>query len=266
MIDLITLKILIENTKYAGSPLISEHGLSFLVETAQSKFIFDCGHTGAAFVNAKTLGIDLSKLKIAVLSHAHYDHAGGFPKLLDFAPIETLYTGENFWEEKFSGEIYRGCGFDKNFLASHGIKQEICRDILKIDENSWLVGNFKRRYDFETIPSKFVRGKKKVQDDFSDEIALVLRDCYDNLVIVTACAHPGILNIVSDIRERFSKPVYSIIGGFHLMSATQNRISRTIDELNSLGVKKILPCHCSGELFINNFVERLSTGSIIKFK
>ena len=77
-----TLKILIENTKPEGSPLISEHGLSFFVETARSKFIFDCGHTGAAFDNAKIMGVNLRGIKFAVLSHSHYDHAGGFPKLL----------------------------------------------------------------------------------------------------------------------------------------------------------------------------------------
>ncbi len=263
MIELTTLKILIENTKPADSPLICEHGLSFFIETEHTKFIFDCGHTGAAFLNAKTLGVDLSEINFVALSHSHYDHAGGFPKLLDFAPIKKVFTGENFWEEKFSNEIYRGCGFDKNFLTARGIEQEICHDVLKIDENSWLVGNFKRRYDFETIPTKFLRGEKKIPDDFSDEIILVLREG-DGLAIVTACAHPGILNIVADVREKFSLPIYSVVGGFHLAGASQERIDKTLAELKNFGVKKILPCHCSGENFINNFSKKISTGSVIK--
>ena len=114
------LKILIENTKPEGSELIDEHGLSIFVETEQTKFIFDCGQSGAAFNNAKLLGVDLRGIKFAVLSHSHYDHAGGFPKLLGVAPIEKIYTGENFWLEKFSrtndGFKYRGCGFDEKFL------------------------------------------------------------------------------------------------------------------------------------------------------
>ncbi len=257
------LTVLIENTKPEGSRLIAEHGLSFLVETEQTKFIFDCGHTGAAFDNAKALGVDLSDIKFVVLSHSHYDHAGGFPKLLNFAPIETLYTGENFWEEKFSGEVYRGCGFDENFLTRHGIKQAICRDAIKLDERAWLVGNFKRRYNFETIPKKFLRGDKKIPDDFSDEIILVLCEG-DGLAIVTACAHPGILNIVANVHERFSLPIVSVIGGLHLTGATQDRINKTLDELKVLGVKKILPCHCSGEDLANNFDDRIFTGSTIK--
>ncbi|MBR4153326.1 MAG: MBL fold metallo-hydrolase [Selenomonadaceae bacterium] len=258
-----TLTILIENTKPEGSKLIAEHGLSIFVETERTKFIFDCGHTGAAFDNAKILGVDLRGIKIVALSHSHYDHAGGFPKLLNTAQIETLYTGENFWEEKFSNETYRGCGFDKNFLAEKNIEQKICRDVIELEETARLIGNFKRRYDFETIPKKFVRGNNKIPDDFSDEIILVLREG-DGLAIVTACAHSGILNIVADVRERFSLPVYSVIGGLHLTGATSERISRTLDELKILGVKKILPCHCSGEKFMNNFNDRISTGSVIK--
>lgn len=261
------LTVLIENTKPAGSELIAEHGLSFFVETAWTKFIFDCGHTGAAFDNAKALGVDLRGIKIVALSHSHYDHAGGFPKLLDSAQIETIYTGENFWEEKFSrdgdGFKYRGCGFDENFLATRGIKQIICHDVIKLDDEAWLVGNFKRRYEFETIPSKFVRSDKKIPDDFSDEIVLVLRGS-DGLAIVTACAHSGILNIVADVCERFDLPVVTVIGGLHLIGATQEIISRTLSELKTLGVKKILPCHCSGEEFMGNFSDRIFTGSLIK--
>lgn len=261
------LKILIENTKPECSNLISEHGLSIFIDTGRTKFIFDCGHTGAAFDNAKLLGVALRGINFVALSHSHYDHAGGFPKLLDFAPIEKIYTGENFWQEKFSrtddGFKYRGCGFDENFLTAQGIEQKICRDVLELDENAWLVGNFKRRYDFETIPEKFVRGEKKSPDDFSDEIILVLRE-QSGLAIVTACAHSGILNIIADVRERFALPINSVIGGLHLTGATQERISRTLDELKILGVKKILPCHCSGEDFMKNFGDRIFTGSVIE--
>ena len=265
------LKILIENSKPDGSELIAEHGLSFFVDTGRTQFIFDCGHTGAAFDNAKIMGVDLRGINFAVLSHSHYDHAGGFPKLLNFAPIKTLYTGKHFWSEKFSrtedGFKYRGCGFDKNFLAARGIEQKICREIFRLEENCWLAGKFNRRYDFETISEKFVRadkkhGGEKIPDNFRDEIILVLRGG-EGLAVVTACAHSGILNIVADVRERFSAQIHTVIGGLHLTGATPERISRTIDELKILGVKKILPCHCSGEAFMKNFSDRIFTGSVI---
>ena len=257
----VTLTVLIENTAPEG--LIAEHGLSLLIETPRTKFLFDCGHTGAAFDNAKTLGVDLSEIKFVALSHSHYDHAGGFPKLLDFAPVEKIFTGKNFWEEKFSGDTYRGCGFDEKFLCARGIEQIVCDDVLELEENVWLVGNFKRRYEFEIIPKKFLRGSKKIPDNFSDEIVLVLRSG-DGLTVVTACAHSGILNIVSDIRERFALPIRCVIGGLHLTGATPERITRTLDELKLLGVEKILPCHCSGEDFMKLCGEKISTGSVIK--
>lgn len=263
MID-VTLTVLIENTAPDG--LIAEHGLSLLIETRRTKFVFDCGHTGAAFDNAKTLGVDLSDVRLVALSHSHYDHAGGLPKLLDAAAIETVCTGENFWAEKFSrdgdGFRYSGCGFDEKFLAAHHVEQRICRDVMKIDAEAWLVGNFRRRFEFETIPTKFVRGAEKIPDDFSDEIALVLRG-RDGLTVVTACAHSGIANIVADVRERFNLPVASVIGGLHLVNATDDRIARTIAALKNFGAKKILPCHCSGDEFMKNF-PRLTTGSVVE--
>ena len=299
------LTVLIENS--APENLIAEHGLSILVETPRTKFIFDCGHTGAAFDNAKTLGVDLSEIKFVALSHSHYDHAGGFPKLLDFAPVEKIFTGKNFWEEKFSvrdkgqgtGDkkkfliphssflINRGCGFDEKFLRARGIEQIVCENIFELEENVWLVGNFKRRYEFETIPKKFLRGgnvtlhpagllstaqnfqplppleRHFVPDDFSDEIILVLRS-ENGLTVVTACAHSGILNIVADVSARFDLPIRCVIGGLHLTGATHERISRTLDELKLLGVKKILPCHCSGEEFMKLCGEKISTGSVVE--
>ncbi len=289
MNNLMTLTVLIENNAPEGSKLFAEHGLSFFVETGRTKFIFDCGHTGAAVDNAKILGVNLSEIKIVALSHSHYDHAAGFKKFLSVAPIEKVFTGENFWEEKFSDEKYRGCGFDEKFLAKKNIAQIVCRDVTPLDENSWLVGNFKRRYDFETIPKKFLRARFKsggtagmlstsknfsgshtlerhfVPDDFSDEIVLVLRG-QDGLMIVVACAHRGILNIVASVSEKFSAPIVSVIGGLHLAGATDERISLTLGGLKNFGVKKILPCHCSGENFVNRCDEKILAGSVIKIK
>ena len=259
-----TLRILIENTAPDG--LLAEHGLSFLVTTAATQFVFDCGHTGAAFDNAKILSVDLSAVKLAAISHAHYDHAGGFPKLLNVAQIQTLVTGAGFWTEKFSrdgdGFKYRGSGFDEKFLAAHNVTQKVCRDRVQIDADAWLVGNFSRRFDFETIPTKFVKGADKIPDDFGDEIALVLRDG-DGLAVVTACAHVGVCNIAADVAERFSRPVRTVIGGLHLTGATDERINLTLAELKTLGVEKILPCHCSGDDFTKLFADRPTTGSVI---
>ena len=163
---------LIENTNLKNSELYSEHGISFYIEMPEKNFIFDCGQSMLAFKNAEKLNINLKKINFVVLSHSHYDHAGGFPSLLKYITPKKIYTGENFWSEKFSktddSYIYRGAGFSAENLKNWGVEQKICRDILQIDENIFLIGNFIRRYEFEIIPKKFVIGENKIQDNFDD--------------------------------------------------------------------------------------------------
>lgn len=259
---------LIENTNLKNSTLDSEHGISFLLETKNFNFIFDCGQSGLAWKNAAKLNLDLSKIKFVVLSHSHYDHAGGFPELLKYSSPKIIYTGKNFWEEKFSrtddGFKYRGAGFTEEDLKNWNIEQKICDDFLQIDENIFLVGNFKRRYNFETIPKKFVRGKNKIQDGFEDEICLVLKNS-DEIILIVGCSHVGILNIVSTVSERFNLPINFLTGGVHLSNADDEIIEKTMSELKNFGVKNFAFCHCSGEKICKKInSEILTTGSILE--
>lgn len=243
------LRVLVEDKNFNPS-LESEHGLSILVESADKKFIFDCGQTGLAWENARRLGIDLTAINFVVISHSHYDHAGGFPKILEHCHSKKIFTGVDFWEEKFSRAennfLYKGAGFTAEDLKRWGIEQKICRDTLQIDEEIFLVGNFERHFDFETIPEKFVRGKNKTPDTFSDEICLAIR-AEDGLSVVVGCSHVGILNIVSTIARRFGLPIVRIIGGVHLLNADDARIEKTLATLKNFGVRDLKLCHCSGE-------------------
>jgi 7,8-dihydropterin-6-yl-methyl-4-(beta-D-ribofuranosyl)aminobenzene 5'-phosphate synthase len=93
----------------------------------------------------------------------------------------------------------------------------------------------------------------------------------NGLVIITGCSHPGIVNIVRRAKDIFSKEVYMVFGGFHLMKHSSDMISDIIDELKNLGVKKCGSTHCSGdeaiqmfkEAFGNNFVQ-MGSGKVIK--
>ena len=267
---------MLENTKLESSSFEVEHGLSLFVQTSQSKFIFDCGHTGLAWKNAALMNVDLSEVQFVVLSHSHYDHAAGFPSLLEHVTPNALYVGQNFWREKFSYNAenqeykYRGCGFTTIDLSKWNVKQIICNDILKLDDVSWLIGNITRSYDFETIPSKFVCGEDKRPDYFSDEIALVMRED-DGVAVITGCAHNGMLNIVSTVQQRLHLPIYSVVGGIHLKDTAEERIVRTIKELKNFGVRRFALGHCSGEE-VHNYIDdklsdiRISTGVKIEFR
>lgn len=244
--------VLIENTALPEQNLLAEHGLSLLVETPESTVLFDCGQTGAAWKNASRLGIDLSSVRSVILSHSHYDHAGGLPSLMQHAKPRLLYTGPVFWREKFShdretGEYkYRGCGFRKEDLAAWGMEQRICEGLVQIDSQVWIVHGFSRRYPFETIPAKFVCGEEKEPDTFRDEICLVLKE-KDGLAVVTGCAHNGILNIVSSVKEKINLPVHRIVGGIHLSGEKQERVDKTLAMLREMGIHSMNLCHCSGD-------------------
>lgn len=254
---MISLKVLVEDKVLDGSNLESEHGFSLYLETPALKFIFDCGQSDLAWKNAAKLGVDLTKINFVVISHAHYDHAGGFPSLLKIVKPKVIYTGKNFWLEKFSktdeGFKYRGAGFTFQDLAHWKIEQKICDDILELDKNSWLVGNFDTRHKVK-IPEKFVRGEEKISDNFDDEICLVLREG-DGVAVVVGCSHVGILNIVSTVQRRLDLPIKTVIGGIH------SDDMKIFARLEDFGVENFKLCHCSGEKLRADF----AAGSVLKF-
>lgn len=250
------LQILIDD-KNSNPALECEHGFSVYVETPALKFLFDCGQTGAAFRNAQKLGVDLTKIRFAAISHAHYDHAGGFPELLKIVKLPYIYTGQNFWQEKFSraGETYeyKGAGFTFQDLARWRIEQRVCKDLVQLDDTAWLIGNFIRPYRVE-IPARFVRGETKTPDNFDDEISLVLREG-DGVALVVGCSHAGILNIVATVQKRLDLPVKTILGGIHTDDM------KILARLEDFGVERLSLCHCSGDNLRADFV---STGSILE--
>ena len=261
------LRLLVEDKNF-NPTMKSEHGLSIFVESDCSKFIFDCGHTGLAWENASKLGVDLTTINFVVISHAHYDHAGGFPTLLNYVTPKILYTGVDFWLEKFSRAdknfLYKGAGFTVDDLSSWKIYQKICYDLLQLDDKIFLVGNFERRFNFETIPTKFVCGENKLPDTFSDEICLVLRG-NDGLTVIVGCSHVGILNILSTVAKRFNQPILRVIGGVHLLNADDERIDKTLTAIKNFGVRDLKLCHCSGEKICGKIgAEFLSTGSVFE--
>ena len=271
-----SLKVLVEDTGSEHLALGKEHGLSLYVETPQSQFVFDCGASGLAWRNAPFMGVNLMQVEFATISHAHYDHAGGFPSLLERVKVKKLYTGRGFWEEKFAQAeeggkyTYLGAGFTEEDLRRWQVEQIPCDEIRSLDDAAWLMGNFPRREAMETIPERFVCGADKHRDDFGDEICLVLREG-DGVAVITGCSHPGILNMVKAVHERLHLPVRSVVGGTHLKEASTERIDRTLAKLRAMGLRRMALCHCSGDAVRARLKEDtvagcpLSTGDMMEF-
>lgn len=228
-----------------------EHGLSYLVEGEGYRLLFDCGQGAHTWSNARQLGLE--KVDAVALSHGHYDHAGGYPYLVEQGDAPgILYTGRDFFQRKFSfdGVKYTdlSSGFDGAFLFSHGISHQEITGVREIFGGVYLVGNFPRRDPWERIPARFVRltSGGLVPDDFGEEICIAL-DLGGKLAMLVGCSHPGILNMARHVREVLGLPIRAIFGGTHLVEADRERVKYTISQLQEMGLELFGLGHCSGE-------------------
>ncbi len=212
-----TIKILYDN-KTIGEQYKYGWGFSCLID---NKLLFDTGEEYAPIAeNAKEMNIDLSKIKTIVISHDHWDHTGG---LWDFL-------------ERNKGMSVHGC-----HKFSNEFKQKVA------EKNGILIENYKSSVIFENIyTSGEIQGKHKGKS-IVEQFLIVKRDT--GIVIITGCAHPGIVNIIHKAKEFFpSQNILMAIGGFHLKDDNEEKIKEITEEFRSLGVQKIGATHCSGTL------------------
>ena len=249
---MMVLRTLLENELSQNKALKAEHGLSFLAEVNDKKILFDCSAGTAAWDNSIKMNVNLKDVDYVVLSHSHYDHAGGYPDILSKGIGAPLVTGPHFFEEKYAREegkyVYLGCGFSQQLLEQNAIRHIVCEEALELFPGCFAVGGFERKYDFEKPPERFVRQTEggMIVDDFPDEICLVI-ESQKGLVVIVGCSHPGILNMIRTVKERFAKPIYAVFGGSHLVEADEGRLRETTKILNNAGVGIVGFNHCTGQ-------------------
>lgn len=279
--DRMSLKIttLIENSKGDNKELINEHGFSLYIEADEVKILFDTGKSGDFIKNAEKLNIDLSKLDYVILSHGHYDHSGGFMKLVDKVGASfKLIVGEKFFNPKYkltekAGYKYNGNPFKEKFIYDNNISTKyINEDVFYINKDIMVFSNFERKNNFEKLNENFFvkQGIEYNVDNFSDEIVLAI-NLHGLLFIILGCSHVGVVNILDTIIKRTGMPIYGIVGGTHLIEADELRLNSTIDFLKEKKVAILGVSHCTGENAVREikreFKERFldnSTGNIIK--
>lgn len=244
---------LMDNLPSEHKMLTNEHGLSYLLEGPDFRVLFDCGASGHPCDNARRLGLSLKDLDAVVLSHSHYDHAAGYRDLIESGlGSKLLYVGAHFFEPKYAFDGVRytdlSAGFDRAFLLEHGIICQESQPVQEIAKGLYIVTGFPRIHSFETIPERFVRLTENgfIPDDFSDEQCLVLKQD-EKLYVFVGCSHPGILNMITQVHKLLGLPVAAVFGGTHLVEAGGERIEKTVEALQAMGLHTIGLSHCSGE-------------------
>ncbi len=230
--------IVYNNVPY-NENLTTAWGMSCLIELPGKSILFDTGEDGSILLdNMRKLKIDPKNIDLVVLSHIHSDHVGGLWSLLEQNKDIVVYLPESFPE-----------GF-KNRIIETGAKFISVQKHTKIYENVYSTGE---------LGGIWMR-----------EQSLII-DTPKGLIVVTGCAHPGIVNIVKKAKELLNKNIYLVLGGFHLMAYSEKEVKEIIKDLKEIGIQKIAPSHCTGgkpiELFKEawgeNFLE-LGCGAVFK--
>jgi 7,8-dihydropterin-6-yl-methyl-4-(beta-D-ribofuranosyl)aminobenzene 5'-phosphate synthase len=213
MKDMITITIVYDNNRYDGR-LTTAWGFSCVIKSPQKTILFDTGGDGVILLhNMAKLDINPKDVDAMVLSHIHGDHVGGLA---------------SFLERNSNVTVYMPISFPQN------LKDEVRITGAKLEEVD------KARELFDGV---FTTGEL---DGGIREQSLVL-NTPKGLVVITGCAHPGIVNIAKKAGEITGEKIFLMIGGFHLGGASPSQISHVAESLLQLGVEKVAPCHCSGD-------------------
>lgn len=242
-----------ENTA-AIDGFLGEWGLSILVESDDAKVLFDTGQSISATHNAKLLGVDLSQIDRIVLSHGHFDHTGGLKHVLGQIGREIeVIAHPDIWQAKYNarqGEEprYIGIPSSRRDLEGLGANFQLTSEPVAISESIMTSGEVPMVTDYEEIePFLVVKDNGDFKPDtFRDDQALIIKTP-TGLVVILGCAHRGIINTLYHAQKISGvKNIDTVIGGCHLMNASEERIWQTIAALREIGVGRLGPCHCTG--------------------
>ena len=257
-----------------GRAIQAEHGLSYVIETiaegVPGMFMFDFGVSQQTIVNnLSLLGINVASMEALCLSHGHFDHWGGLAGFLKAylqeMPAGTpLYVGEEAFAQRFSRrpsdeDLHDLGSLDRE--AIEGLKKIAIIDVkdpVEIILGACLTGKIERTTPYEKVaPTLFVMREGSIQeDDFRGELAVVCNVKGKGLVVISGCAHVGIINTVRHAQKMTGiDRVHAVIGGFHLVNTEPAIIEKTIADIKAIGPDYIIPTHCTGFEAIVSFAQ-----------
>jgi 7,8-dihydropterin-6-yl-methyl-4-(beta-D-ribofuranosyl)aminobenzene 5'-phosphate synthase len=200
--------------------LQTDWGFSALVEREGTVLLFDTGGNGSILLNnMQVMETDPARVQYVVLSHVHSDHTGGLPAFL--TAVEPRPP------------VYLLSGFGASYIQSVRARAEV------VETSPGM----------EIVPGILTTGNA---GGSIPEQALIVRTG-QGLVVITGCAHPGIVRIVEKAVELTGDSVHLVLGGFHLGDYSSAQISAILADFRRLGVQNVAPSHCTGDRAISMF-------------
>jgi 7,8-dihydropterin-6-yl-methyl-4-(beta-D-ribofuranosyl)aminobenzene 5'-phosphate synthase len=232
--------------------------------------LFDFGFSehGAAF-NADALGADLTRVEEMALSHGHLDHVGGIRELVGKTGKKNIplvlhpkaFRNPRFLKITDEFKVYFPA-FTREKAASAGVAVvDTDKPYAMLDHAAAFLGQIPRTTDFEQgAPNLFceIDGKEQL-DPFDDDSAIIFNVRNKGLVVVSGCAHSGIVNTVAHARKISGiHKVMAIMGGFHLTGLDEEKvIEPPIDALKAFHPAYIIPTHCTGRMAVQRIEKEM---------
>ncbi len=247
-----------------GKSMHAEHGLAYYIETViggkTSTCMFDYGLDPVGVMNnISLLGLDVGKTTAFSLSHGHYDHYMSAVSIIKqnqarIAAGTPFYVGEEAFARRYAlrpgateptdlGQL------KKEDIEALGLKVVETRTAVEIVPGAYFTGNIERTTSYEKVPAslQIKRGDKIEQDTFPGEQAVFFNVKGKGLVVLSGCAHCGIVNSVKQAQKiAGTDKIHAVMGGFHLINAKPELIQNTVADIKAMKPDYIVPTHCTG--------------------
>lgn len=249
------LKVTILSTMLADQG-IGEWGFSALVEADGRRVLVDTGNRPETVLqNAKELGVDLSTVSEVILTHNHHDHVGGLltlrRELMKQNPsaLSRVRVAKGIFYSRpgAKGEMNQMIAIKGEYEATGGqfIEHDHAEEIFP---GGWLTGPVPRVYPERnwSVTGKVKTPTGDVEDNIPEDQSLVINTA-QGLILISGCGHAGIINTLTMARGEFpNEPVYAVLGGFHLVAATDSEVDWTADKLKEFRMSYFMGAHCTG--------------------
>ena len=248
------LVLLVENNSLYDTFFHAEHGFSAYIEDEGKKVLYDTGYSDAFIKNAEQMGIDLTELDYVIVSHGHYDHAGGVKHLIEYyrrkKPAKKpvfLSASEDILLYKYNFEVDKETGFDVDLTTlQEFFDVQFVSDTMNLTSRLIYLGQVERLNDFEckVLQNKKMKNNEYVDDYIDEDTQLVFRHKSNEISIVTGCSHNGICNIMSYAKKVTGiDTINSVVGGLHLQDPSDYLINSTLDYIKEAKIKNFYACH-----------------------